>query len=102
MGDCVTEPPPHYLADTLVSALNSLEKPLVVVLEDFHTIASESVQTILSRMIQCLPDRIHLVIVTRVDPVLPQAERSFTPPGGCRGLQTQSGSRAVVVDYTLS
>jgi LuxR family maltose regulon positive regulatory protein len=47
-----TLPPPHYLADSLVSDLTALKIPLVIVPDDLHTFASEPVQAILIRMIQ--------------------------------------------------
>ncbi|WP_054699956.1 hypothetical protein [Desulfosarcina cetonica] len=43
-------------------------------MDDFHTIAAQSALAILARMVQYLPDRVHLVIVTRVDPPLPLAQ----------------------------
>ena len=67
-------PPPDYLADTLISELDALKKPLVVVLDDFHTIVSEPVQMMLTRVAQYLPDNLHLVISTRMDPPLPLAQ----------------------------
>lgn len=39
-------PPPDFLADTVISELAALKKPLVIVFEDFHAIESESVQKI--------------------------------------------------------
>jgi len=66
-------PPPDYLADTLISDLVALKKPLVVVFDDFHAIDSEPVQMMLTRAVQYLPDHIHLIISTRMDPPLPLA-----------------------------
>jgi LuxR family transcriptional regulator, maltose regulon positive regulatory protein len=68
-----TLPPPDYLADTLISILVALKKTLEVVLEEFHTIDSEPVQMMLGRVVQYLPDHIHLIISTRMDPPLPLA-----------------------------
>jgi len=65
--------PPDYLADTLISELDALKKPLVVVFDDFHAIVSEPVQMMLTRAVQYLPEHIHLVISTRMDPPLPLA-----------------------------
>jgi len=61
-------PPPDYLADAMVSDLASLKKPLVIALDDYSTIDSDAVQTIISRMIKHLPENIHVVICTRMDP----------------------------------
>ena len=68
-----TLPPPEYLADILISDLAKPVKPWVLVFDDFHYIASEPVQ-IISRLVQYLPDQLHLVIATRVDPPLPLAQ----------------------------
>ena len=64
-------PPPKYLADNLISELAALSKPLVLVLEDFYTIVSEPVQAIVTRMVQLLPENLHLVVSTRTDPSWP-------------------------------
>ena len=69
-----TLPPPEYLADMLISDLAALNQTLVLALDDFHTIASEPVQMMITRLVQYLPDHLHLVIATRVDPPLPLAQ----------------------------
>jgi len=66
-----TLPPPDYLADTLIADLAALNKPLVIVLDDFHTIVSEAAHMILTRVVQYQPDNLHMVILTRIDPPLP-------------------------------
>ena len=67
-----TLPPADYLADVLISDLAALAEPLVLVFDDFHSIQSIPVQ-MMSRLVQYLPDHLHLVIATRADPVLPLA-----------------------------
>ena len=64
-------PLPDYLADAMVSDLAMLKKPLVVVFDDYHTIVSDEVQKTVSRMVQHLPENIHLLISTRIDPPWP-------------------------------
>lgn len=66
-----TLPPPDYLANTMISELSVTEKPLLLVLDDYHTIADESVGEILTRMIQHRPENLHMVIITRHDPAWP-------------------------------
>jgi LuxR family maltose regulon positive regulatory protein len=66
-----TLPPPDYSADTLIADLAALNKPLVIVLDDFHTIVSEPAQMILTRVVQYQPDNLYMVILTRIDPPLP-------------------------------
>ena len=69
-----TMPPPEFLADVLISDLNALEEALVLAFDDFHTVRSEPVRTMMARLVQYLPDHLHLVITTRADPPLPLAQ----------------------------
>lgn len=69
-----TLPPPEYLADILISDLAEPVTPWVLVFDDFHCIESEHVQMMISRLVQYLPDHLHLIIATRVDPPLPLAQ----------------------------
>lgn len=69
-----TLPPLEYLTDALISDLTEPVKPWVLLFDDFQLIGSKPVQVMLSRLVQYLPDLLHLVIVTRVDPRLPLAK----------------------------
>jgi len=69
-----TLPPADYLADILISDLAALAETLVLVFDDFHTIESGLVQRVIDRLVKYLPDDLHLVIATRVDPPLPLAQ----------------------------
>jgi LuxR family maltose regulon positive regulatory protein len=66
-----TFPPAEYLADALVVSLVTLTEPLILVLDDYHTLTSEAVQTLMIRLVQQLPEAVHLVILTRIDPPWP-------------------------------
>jgi len=68
-----TLPPANHLADVLISDLAAMAKPLVLVFDDFHSTQSRTVQ-MMSRLVQHLPDHLHLVITTRMDPALPLAQ----------------------------
>jgi LuxR family maltose regulon positive regulatory protein len=59
------------LADVLANALTLLPGRLVVVLDDLHRIDDPAVYAFLTRLIQHTSNRLHLVLVTRVDPPLP-------------------------------
>ena len=59
------------IINLLVNELASSSDPLVLVLDDFHTIHSEAVINILAYLIDHLPPRMHLTILTRTDPPLP-------------------------------
>jgi LuxR family maltose regulon positive regulatory protein len=51
--------------------LASFSDPFVLILDDFHVIHSEAVIKIILLLLDHLPPRMHLVILTRVDPPLP-------------------------------
>ena len=59
------------IINLLVNELASSSDPLVLVLDDFHTIHSEAVINILAYLLDHLPPRMHLTILTRTDPPLP-------------------------------
>ncbi len=65
-----TLPPPHRLADALLSDLEALPGPLVLALDDYHTIQSNDVHAFMKRMVHRLPAFIQLVVITRQDPPL--------------------------------
>lgn len=69
---------PQSLADEtiptlLINDLVHLEKDLILVLDDYHVIQNQSVHLGLSFLINHLPDNLHLILATRVDPPLPLA-----------------------------
>ena len=69
---------PQSLPDETVPTILSndfvkLENDLVLVLDDYHTIKNPSIQTSLSFLLDHLPNNLHLIISTRVDPPWPLA-----------------------------
>jgi LuxR family transcriptional regulator, maltose regulon positive regulatory protein len=58
--------------DTLIERINSRfgEKPLVLVIDDLHEIASEQVIAQLERMVASLPPTVHAILASRRDPRL--------------------------------
>ena len=60
-----------HLAEALLDALISLETDLTLVLDDYHTIQSQAVHTIITRIVPHLPDLVKLVITTRSAPPMP-------------------------------
>jgi LuxR family maltose regulon positive regulatory protein len=64
-------PPSNYLAEAMVSALCTLEKPLFLFLDDYHSISSEPIQEMVIRIVQLRPKLFHLVVLTRSDPPWP-------------------------------
>ncbi|MDP2815182.1 MAG: AAA family ATPase, partial [Rectinemataceae bacterium] len=70
----VPQPPSlETLLTRLVNDLADSGKKLILVLDDYHTINSPSVDGILVFLIDNLPARVHVVLVTREDPGLPLA-----------------------------
>lgn len=69
---------PQSLADEtiptlLVNDLVNLENDLILVLDDYHVIQNQSIHLAFSFLIDHLPDNLHLILATRVDPPLPLA-----------------------------
>ena len=70
----VPQPPSlDTLLTRLVNDLTESSKKLILVLDDYHTVNSRPINEILIFLIDNLPRRIHLVLVTREDPGLPLA-----------------------------
>ena len=68
------EPPRmEALLGVLINEIAELPDETTVVLDDYHLIDSEDVHTIVSFMLEHLPETAHLVIGGRVDPPLPLA-----------------------------
>ncbi|MGY1747335.1 helix-turn-helix transcriptional regulator, partial [Blastococcus sp. SYSU D00695] len=68
---------PHASLDevlaTLVNELDALSEDVVLVLDDYHLIASREVHDRLAWLLERLPPTVRLVIATRADPALPLA-----------------------------
>jgi len=74
--DALEVPQPPSLDTLLTSLVNDLagsDRKLILVLDDYHSLNSPSIDGILVFLIDNLPPRVHLVLVTREDPVLPLA-----------------------------
>jgi ATP/maltotriose-dependent transcriptional regulator MalT len=61
------------LLTPLINQIASYPGHLIVVLDDYHLVASEAVQTGVRFLLNHLPGNAHLVIATRADPPLPLA-----------------------------
>ena len=55
----------------LINDLTRLNETSVLVLEEFHFIASKEILAGISFLIQHLPDSLHLILITRTEPDLP-------------------------------
>jgi LuxR family maltose regulon positive regulatory protein len=63
-------PPVPVLATSLINELDQIEKPFILVLDDFHIIKDKAVIDLLSQFLSHPPKAIHLVLVGRRDPSL--------------------------------
>jgi LuxR family maltose regulon positive regulatory protein len=69
-------PQPPSAETTLTSLINdlaALAHPVVLVLDDYHSLDSRPVDQAVAFLVEHLPPQLHLVIVTREDPPLPLA-----------------------------
>jgi LuxR family maltose regulon positive regulatory protein len=64
-------PPTETLLSLLLNDLAALPDDAVLVLDDYHVVASEAVDRALTFLLDHLPTQMHLVIATRDDPHLP-------------------------------
>ena len=74
--DLLHSPQPSSIESVLTALINDLkgiQKDFVVVLDDYHLILAEPVQSGIIFLLDHLPLKMHLIISTRVDPPLPLA-----------------------------
>lgn len=64
-------PPIETIVLQLLNALSALTTDMVLVLDDYHLIDTLSIHQTLVFLIDHLPPRLHLAIITRTDPPLP-------------------------------
>ncbi|RPJ25029.1 MAG: hypothetical protein EHM33_15880, partial [Chloroflexi bacterium] len=65
--------PEATIPTILINDLVRLGTALVIVLDDYHTIQNQAIHSALAFLLDHLPDTLHLVISTRVDPPWPLA-----------------------------
>jgi LuxR family maltose regulon positive regulatory protein len=66
-------PPGDVISATLINDILGLERPFLLVLDDFHVIQDRFILQILGKLVTNLPRPLHLYLVTREDPPLPLA-----------------------------
>jgi LuxR family maltose regulon positive regulatory protein len=64
-------PPAEVVITALINDLAGLPVPIVLVLDDYHTIRAEWVHTALRFLLDHQPSSLHLVLISREDPPLP-------------------------------
>ena len=67
-----SQPPPvETTLTSLINAVAALPDKVILILDDYHLIETESIHDGLSFLLENLPPQLHLVIITREDPLLP-------------------------------
>jgi LuxR family transcriptional regulator, maltose regulon positive regulatory protein len=66
-------PPTEWFLTALVNEMAAIPDDFIVVLDDYHRIASSAVDTALTFLLAHTPPQAHLVIATREDPPFPLA-----------------------------
>jgi LuxR family maltose regulon positive regulatory protein len=64
-------PPAEVLFTLLLKELEDIPERLVLVLDDYHTIGNLIIHQQISFLLEHLPPRIHIVVITREDPLIP-------------------------------
>lgn len=67
-------PNPQSLADSLLLDLQGLGQSVYLAIDDFHNIRSNDVNLFMTRLVQRLPENLHLVLISRSDPRLDLAK----------------------------
>ncbi|TMH37914.1 MAG: helix-turn-helix transcriptional regulator [Betaproteobacteria bacterium] len=66
-------PGPVDLVSLLLNEIAEAEEPLVLVLDDYHTVSSDEVNPAVASLVERMPEKLRLVICTREEPSLPLA-----------------------------
>lgn len=66
-------PPSHAILTPLLNDLAAISEKFILVLDDYHTIETETIDQSITFFIDHMPPRMHLVVTSRVDPNFPLA-----------------------------
>lgn len=67
------QPPIESIMANLIKEISDIPHECVLILDDYHSIDSKQIHNIVEFLLDHLPVQLHLVIATRVDPLLPLA-----------------------------
>src|SRR5262249_39790855 len=65
--------PVQVVLPTLLNDLDTIDGPIVLILDDYHLVVSRAVHEQLGFFISRMPANLHLALATRSDPMLPLA-----------------------------
>lgn len=63
--------PWQSLLSLLINELNEIQGEFILILDDYHVIEQQTIHEMLIFLVDHLPEKMHLVILTRIDPPLP-------------------------------
>jgi LuxR family maltose regulon positive regulatory protein len=66
-----SQPPISAIAHSLINELNQIEEHFILVLDDYHLIENQTIHDLLNEILAHPPRNLHLVLGTRMDPLLP-------------------------------
>jgi LuxR family maltose regulon positive regulatory protein len=66
-------PPAEEFITSLINSISGFTKDFALVLDDYHLITAPEIHQYLTYLVEHLPPRMHLVLLTRSDPSLPLA-----------------------------
>jgi LuxR family maltose regulon positive regulatory protein len=69
----VGHPPTHAILSSLVNALAATPVPIMLALDDYHTISLQVIHDALVFLLDHMPSGMHIIIASRADPPLPLA-----------------------------
>ncbi len=98
-------PHSHTLLTLLINELTAISERFILVLDDYHTLETETIDQALTFFLDHMPPAMHLVLTSRVDPNLPlsrlrasgqlnelrSADLRFTPAESARFLEQMTG-----------
>ena len=64
-------PPISAILTNLLTELEQIDPDIILILDDYHVISEQSIQEAMLFLLEHLPANVHLVLITRSDPVLP-------------------------------
>jgi ATP/maltotriose-dependent transcriptional regulator MalT len=67
------QPPAAFIMTTLVNDLVAFDRPVTLILDDYHAITTPAVHATLTALLDTRPPQLHVVITGREDPPLPLA-----------------------------
>ena len=66
-------PPPETVLTALLNEISTIVDPFIVILDDYHVLDSNTIDNMLTFLVEHSPPQLHLVITTREDPRFPLA-----------------------------